>query len=88
MPPATSVLSTNSLTLQTQQPHRHSERPVFGGEGKERLDDSVVYLHRSGNCARGMYERDAKEKGIEVETYVRPLKDVDRAIADGRKKGS
>jgi len=35
----------------------------------------------------GMYERDAKEKGIEVETYVRPLKEVDRAIADGEEEG-
>lgn len=35
----------------------------------------------------GMYERDAKEKGIEVETYVRPLKDVDRAIVDGEEEG-
>ena len=35
----------------------------------------------------GMYERDAKEKGMEVETYVRPLKDVDRAIADGEEEG-
>jgi mercury(II) reductase len=35
----------------------------------------------------GMYEREAKEKGIEVETFVRPLKDVDRAIADGEEEG-
>ncbi len=35
----------------------------------------------------GMYERDAKEKGIEVETFVRTLKDVDRAIADGEEEG-
>jgi pyruvate/2-oxoglutarate dehydrogenase complex dihydrolipoamide dehydrogenase (E3) component len=35
----------------------------------------------------GMYERDAKEKGIEVETFVRPLTDVDRAIADGEEEG-
>jgi dihydrolipoamide dehydrogenase len=35
----------------------------------------------------GMYERDAREKGMEVETYVRPLKDVDRAIADGEEEG-
>jgi pyruvate/2-oxoglutarate dehydrogenase complex dihydrolipoamide dehydrogenase (E3) component len=35
----------------------------------------------------GMYERDAKEKGIAVETFVRPLKDVDRAIADGEEEG-
>lgn len=35
----------------------------------------------------GMYEKDAKEKGIEVETYVRLLKEVDRAIADGEEEG-
>ncbi|MFQ5656055.1 MAG: mercuric reductase [Candidatus Methylomirabilales bacterium] len=35
----------------------------------------------------GMYERDAKEKGIPVETFVRELKDVDRAIADGEEEG-
>jgi len=35
----------------------------------------------------GMYEKDAKEKGIDVETYVRLLKDVDRAIADGEEEG-
>lgn len=35
----------------------------------------------------GMYERDANEEGIEVETYVRLLKDVDRAIADGEEEG-
>jgi pyruvate/2-oxoglutarate dehydrogenase complex dihydrolipoamide dehydrogenase (E3) component len=34
-----------------------------------------------------MYERDAKEKGIEVDTFIRPLKDVDRAIADGEEEG-
>jgi pyruvate/2-oxoglutarate dehydrogenase complex dihydrolipoamide dehydrogenase (E3) component len=35
----------------------------------------------------GMYERDAREKGMEVESYVRLLKDVDRAIADGEEEG-
>ncbi|MGQ9647256.1 MAG: mercuric reductase [Thermodesulfobacteriota bacterium] len=35
----------------------------------------------------GMYERDAKEKGMDVETYVRALKEVDRAIADGEEEG-
>jgi pyruvate/2-oxoglutarate dehydrogenase complex dihydrolipoamide dehydrogenase (E3) component len=35
----------------------------------------------------GTYERDAKEKGIQVETYIRLLKDVDRAIADGEEEG-
>jgi pyruvate/2-oxoglutarate dehydrogenase complex dihydrolipoamide dehydrogenase (E3) component len=35
----------------------------------------------------GMYEKDAKEKGIEVETFIRSLKEVDRAIADGEEEG-
>jgi pyruvate/2-oxoglutarate dehydrogenase complex dihydrolipoamide dehydrogenase (E3) component len=35
----------------------------------------------------GMYERDAQEKGIAVDTFVRPLSDVDRAIADGEEEG-
>jgi pyruvate/2-oxoglutarate dehydrogenase complex dihydrolipoamide dehydrogenase (E3) component len=35
----------------------------------------------------GMYKRDAREKGIEVDTFVRPLQDVDRAIADGEEEG-
>ena len=35
----------------------------------------------------GMYERDAQERGIEVDTFIRHLKDVDRAIADGEEEG-
>jgi pyruvate/2-oxoglutarate dehydrogenase complex dihydrolipoamide dehydrogenase (E3) component len=35
----------------------------------------------------GMYENDAKEKGIAVETFIKPLKEVDRAIADGEEEG-
>lgn len=35
----------------------------------------------------GMYERDAKEKGIEVATFTRPFGEVDRAIADGEEEG-
>jgi pyruvate/2-oxoglutarate dehydrogenase complex dihydrolipoamide dehydrogenase (E3) component len=35
----------------------------------------------------GMYERDAQEKGVAVDTFVRPLNDVDRAIADGEGEG-
>jgi pyruvate/2-oxoglutarate dehydrogenase complex dihydrolipoamide dehydrogenase (E3) component len=35
----------------------------------------------------GMYEKDAKEKGIEVETYTYKLDDVDRAILDGEDEG-
>jgi len=35
----------------------------------------------------GMYERDAEEKGIDVETLTVPLIDVDRAILDGETSG-
>ena len=35
----------------------------------------------------GMYEKDAKEKGLEVETYTYKLDEVDRAILDGEDKG-
>jgi len=35
----------------------------------------------------GMYERDAREQGIPVRTFVRALSDVDRAIVDGEEEG-
>jgi pyruvate/2-oxoglutarate dehydrogenase complex dihydrolipoamide dehydrogenase (E3) component len=35
----------------------------------------------------GMYEKDAKGKGIEVETYTYKLDEVDRAILDGEDEG-
>ena len=35
----------------------------------------------------GMYEQDAKDKGIEVETYTYRLDEVDRAILDGEEEG-
>jgi len=35
----------------------------------------------------GLYERDARERGIEVDTYLREFKHVDRAILDGEEDG-
>ena len=35
----------------------------------------------------GMYEKDAQERGIEVETFVKAMSDVDRAIVDGEENG-
>ncbi|MBM4127937.1 MAG: mercuric reductase [Nitrospira sp.] len=35
----------------------------------------------------GLYEKDAKEKGIELETYTYKLDEVDRAILDGEEEG-
>jgi pyruvate/2-oxoglutarate dehydrogenase complex dihydrolipoamide dehydrogenase (E3) component len=34
-----------------------------------------------------LYEKDAKEKGIEIETYTYKLDEVDRAIVDGEDEG-
>ena len=35
----------------------------------------------------GMYERDAREKGIDVETFTIELSEVDRAVLDGEDEG-
>ncbi|MFZ0927828.1 MAG: mercuric reductase [Syntrophobacteraceae bacterium] len=35
----------------------------------------------------GMYERDARDKGIPFDTFMRPMKDVDRAVTDGEEEG-
>ncbi|MFC1489680.1 mercuric reductase [Candidatus Latescibacterota bacterium] len=35
----------------------------------------------------GMYEHEAMQKGIEVDTIIRHLKDVDRAVLDGEREG-
>jgi pyruvate/2-oxoglutarate dehydrogenase complex dihydrolipoamide dehydrogenase (E3) component len=35
----------------------------------------------------GLYERDTRERGIELDTYVREFKEVDRAVLDGEEDG-
>ena len=35
----------------------------------------------------GLYEKDAQERGIEVDTYTLPFTDVDRALLDGEAEG-
>ncbi|PWU20006.1 MAG: hypothetical protein C5B50_04980 [Verrucomicrobia bacterium] len=35
----------------------------------------------------GLYERDARERGFEVDTYRRDFKEVDRAVLDGEEDG-
>jgi pyruvate/2-oxoglutarate dehydrogenase complex dihydrolipoamide dehydrogenase (E3) component len=34
-----------------------------------------------------MYERDAESQGVAINTYMRELKEVDRALADGEENG-
>jgi len=35
----------------------------------------------------GIYEREARKRGLEVDTYVREFKEVDRAVLDGEEDG-
>ncbi len=35
----------------------------------------------------GLYERDAAEKGIAIDTFIKPLNEVDRALTDGQEQG-
>jgi pyruvate/2-oxoglutarate dehydrogenase complex dihydrolipoamide dehydrogenase (E3) component len=35
----------------------------------------------------GLYEREAKARGIEIDTFLRPLSEVDRAVVDGETEG-
>ena len=35
----------------------------------------------------GMYEKDAKEKGIEIDTFSQSFSEVDRAVTDGEEEG-
>lgn len=35
----------------------------------------------------GLYERDARERGLELDSYVRKFKEVDRAVLDGEEEG-
>ena len=35
----------------------------------------------------GMHERDAREKGVLVDTFTIPMQDVDRAVTDGETNG-
>jgi pyruvate/2-oxoglutarate dehydrogenase complex dihydrolipoamide dehydrogenase (E3) component/uncharacterized membrane protein YdjX (TVP38/TMEM64 family) len=35
----------------------------------------------------GLYERDARDRGLEIDTYRREFKEVDRAIVDGEEDG-
>ena len=60
------------------------------GLGRSKLSDLVMpwTTYTDPEIAHvGMYEQDARQKGIEVETIKINLSDVDRAIADGEELG-
>ena len=63
---------------------------AVGPFGKKKASDLVIpwATFTSPEIAHvGMYENDAKEAGIEIDTYVQQFDDVDRAILEGKDKG-
>ncbi|BDS08361.1 mercuric reductase [Oceaniferula spumae] len=58
--------------------------------GRKKLSDLVIpwCTYTEPEIAHvGMYQADAKDQGIETDTYVQELDDVDRAILDGETEG-
>ena len=63
---------------------------AVGPFGKKKVSDLVIpwATYTSPEIAHvGMYENDAKEAGVEIDTYVQELADVDRAILEGQDEG-
>lgn len=64
------------------------QNALFGGSKKQSALTVPWCTYTDPEIAHvGMYERDAREKGIAVDTFMRPLNEVDRAIADGEEEG-
>ena len=64
------------------------QNALFGG--KKRVSRLVIpwCTYTDPEIAHvGMYERDAQEQGIEVDTFTREMSDVDRSIAEGDTEG-
>ena len=63
---------------------------AVGPFGKKKASDLVIpwATYTSPEVAHvGMYPKDAKEKGIEFDTYTQQLADIDRAILEGSDEG-
>ena len=64
------------------------QNALFGGRKKQSALTIPWCTYTDPEIAHvGMYEREAREKGIAVDTFMRPLNEVDRAIADGEEEG-
>ena len=63
---------------------------AVGPFGKKKASDLIIpwATYTSPEIAHvGMYEKDAKESGVEIDTYTQELADVDRAILEGQDEG-
>jgi pyruvate/2-oxoglutarate dehydrogenase complex dihydrolipoamide dehydrogenase (E3) component len=64
------------------------QNALFGGHKKQSALKIPWCTYTDPEIAHvGMYERDARERGIAVDMFIRPLDQVDRAIADGEEEG-
>jgi pyruvate/2-oxoglutarate dehydrogenase complex dihydrolipoamide dehydrogenase (E3) component len=64
------------------------QNALFGGHKKQSTLTIPWCTYTDPEIAHvGMYERDAREKGIAVDTFIKPWNEVDRAIADGEEEG-
>ena len=63
---------------------------AVGPFGKKKASDLIIpwATYTSPEIAHvGMYPNDAKEAGVEIDTYVQQLEHVDRAILEGTDEG-
>jgi pyruvate/2-oxoglutarate dehydrogenase complex dihydrolipoamide dehydrogenase (E3) component len=66
------------------------QNALFGPAGRRRLSRLVMpwCTYTDPEVARvGWNEREARERGVAVDTFVRRMSDVDRAITDGETEG-
>jgi pyruvate/2-oxoglutarate dehydrogenase complex dihydrolipoamide dehydrogenase (E3) component len=66
------------------------QNAFFGFAGKKRVSRMTIpwCTYTDPEIAHvGLYERDAQERGIEVDTFTVPMSEVDRAIAEGDEGG-
>ncbi|MEM8945369.1 MAG: mercuric reductase [Planctomycetota bacterium] len=63
---------------------------ALGPFGKKKASDLIIpwATYTSPEIAHvGMYQHDAEKEGIEIDTYIQQLADVDRAILEGQDQG-
>ncbi len=63
---------------------------AVGPFGKKKMSDLIIpwATYTSPEIAHvGLYEHQAQQQGIEIDTYLQPFDDVDRAILEGQNEG-
>ncbi|MCR9200926.1 MAG: mercuric reductase [Planctomycetaceae bacterium] len=63
---------------------------ALGPFGRRKASDLIIpwATYTSPEIAHvGVYEADAQRQGLEIDTYMQPLEDVDRAVLEGQDEG-